>query len=63
AERFGQWLDNDARVYICGCLAMGHEVELALRDVLAQKHGWDAERAAEELSGLRRQGRLMKDLY
>jgi len=63
ADRIARWLDRGARIYVCGCLAMGRDVEEALRDVLAGRHGMDAEQAAEELSALRRQGRLLKDLY
>ena len=63
AERIGRWLDKEARIYICGSLAMGHAVEQALCDVLAQRRGWSAEQAAAGLSELRRQGRLLKDLY
>jgi len=63
AARIGQWLDNQARIYICGGLAMGREVEDALRDVLAERDGWSLEQANEGLAALRRQGRLLKDLY
>jgi sulfite reductase (NADPH) flavoprotein alpha-component len=62
-ERIVQWLDLQARVYLCGGLAMGREVELALRDVVAEQRGLDAEQAAEQVAELRRQGRLLKDLY
>ena len=61
--RMGKWLEQGARVYICGGLAMGHEVEIALRDVLAEQRGLSEEQAGEQLKELRRQGRLMKDLY
>ncbi len=57
------WLARGARVYICGGLDMGHEVEQALRDVLAEQQGLDAEQASEQVAELRRQGRLLKDLY
>lgn len=63
AVRIGQWLDNQARIYICGGLAMGREVEDALRDVLAERDGSNLEQANEALAALRRQGRLLKDLY
>lgn len=63
AERMEQWLARKARVYICGGLAMGHEVELALRDVIAGQRGLSPEQATEQVAELRRQGRLLKDLY
>jgi sulfite reductase (NADPH) flavoprotein alpha-component len=63
AERVEQWLTNKARVYICGGLAMGKEVEEALRDVLVERRGLDADQASEHLGQLRREGRLLKDLY
>jgi len=63
AARLEQWLARGARIYICGGLAMGHDVELALRDALAAQRGLDPEQASEELAELRRQGRLLKDLY
>ena len=62
-ERIVQWLDLQARVYLCGGIAMGREVELALRDVIAEQRGLDLEQAAEQVAELRRQGRLLKDLY
>jgi sulfite reductase (NADPH) flavoprotein alpha-component len=63
AERMEQWLAREACIYICGGLAMGHEVELALRDVIADQRGLGLEQAAEQVSRLRREGRLLKDLY
>ena len=62
-ELIEQWLSNKARVYICGGLAMGQEVETALREVLAAQRGLDASEAAEHVADLRREGRLLKDLY
>jgi sulfite reductase (NADPH) flavoprotein alpha-component len=58
-----QWLDDGASLYICGGLSMGHEVEDALRDVIAGQQGISTELANEKLADLRRQGRLLKDLY
>lgn len=62
-ERLNQWLQNDAQIYLCGGLAMGKEVELALQEVLAEQRGLDADEAKEQLAELRRQGRILKDLY
>ncbi len=63
AEGIAEWLARQARIYICGGLAMGQEVELALRDVLAQQRGLSLDEAAGQLAELRREGRLLKDLY
>jgi sulfite reductase (NADPH) flavoprotein alpha-component len=62
-ERLEQWLRNDARIYLCGGLAMGKDVEQAVQDVLAEQRGLDAAAAAEAFAELRRQGRILKDLY
>lgn len=62
-ERLDQWLRNDARIYLCGGLAMGKDVEHAVQEVLAEQRGLDAEAAAEAFAELRRQGRILKDLY
>jgi sulfite reductase (NADPH) flavoprotein alpha-component len=62
-ERLEQWLQNGAQIYLCGGLAMGKEVELAVQDVLAEQRGLDAASAAEAFADLRRNGRILKDLY
>jgi len=62
-ERLEQWLQDGAQIYLCGGLAMGKEVELAVQDVLAEQRGLNAEAAAQELAELRRHGRILKDLY
>jgi sulfite reductase (NADPH) flavoprotein alpha-component len=61
--RLDQWLGRGARIYICGGLDMGREVELALHDVLCEQRNVDAATAAELVAELRHQGRLLKDLY
>ena len=63
AEEISRWLDRDAHVYICGSLDMGQQVEQALKQVFEQQQGLDSALAAERLGDLRRQGRLLKDLY
>lgn len=62
-ERLNQWLQNGAQIYLCGALAMGKEVELAVQEVLAEQLDLDANAAREQLAELRRQGRILKDLY
>jgi sulfite reductase (NADPH) flavoprotein alpha-component len=61
--RIEEWLSRQARIYVCGCVAMGRAVEEALREVLVSHRGLDPEQAQEQLAELRRQGRLLKDLY
>lgn len=62
-ERLEQWLGDGAQIYLCGGLAMGREVELAVQDVLVEQRFLSAEAASQELAELRRQGRILKDLY
>jgi sulfite reductase (NADPH) flavoprotein alpha-component len=57
------WLDRGAHVYICGAQAMGSEVELALQASIGQQTGISAEAATGVVSNLRRERRLLKDLY
>jgi sulfite reductase (NADPH) flavoprotein alpha-component len=63
SERVEQWLQDGAHVYLCGGLAMGREVEAALTAVLQKHRDLDEEAASRELIELRKQGRLLKDLY
>jgi sulfite reductase (NADPH) flavoprotein alpha-component len=63
AAEFVKWLDRGAHLYICGAQAMGIEVELALQRSIGQQKGIDAEAAAGVVSNLRRERRLLKDLY
>jgi sulfite reductase (NADPH) flavoprotein alpha-component len=62
-EELVRWLDRGTSVYLCGGLAMGQAVEQALRDGLAGFRGIDTDAAASEIAALRRDGRLLKDLY
>ena len=50
-------------ILFCGALAMGQEVERALRQTIAQQRGLDDEAATRFVAGLRRERRLLKDLY
>ncbi len=67
AERLNDWMKRGAVVYVCGCLAMGHEVERAIAQALARARTGESEpgseQLAEVLSGLRRERKLLKDLY
>jgi sulfite reductase (NADPH) flavoprotein alpha-component len=63
AARLNEWLDRGARLYLCGGLAMGRAVEQSVQGALALARGQDDEAAAAAVTELRRQGRLLKDLY
>ena len=63
AAELMEWLDRDAHIYICGAQAMGSAVELALQQSIGRQRGIDADAAAVVVSNLRRQRRLLKDLY
>ena len=63
AVRVSEWLARGARLYVCGGLAMGRAVEQSVQQALALGRGLDDDAAAEALSELRRDGRLLKDLY
>jgi sulfite reductase (NADPH) flavoprotein alpha-component len=58
-----RWIRNGAYIYICGGLAMGHAVEQALIEAVAKARGLDLESAEEAVKQLRRDRRLLKDLY
>lgn len=58
-----RWVERGACIYICGALAMGHAVEQALIGAFAEARGVDRAAAEEVLKSLRRERRLMKDLY
>jgi len=63
ATAIDEWLKRGAHVYLCGGLEMGQEVELALKQGIAHSRGLEKETAAEIFAGLRREKRLLKDLY
>ena len=65
-ERAGElhaWLDGGAHLYVCGATAMGRDVHAALRAIVAQQRGLDAEAAEEWLRELQRAGRYARDVY
>ncbi len=63
AQQIDEWISRGAHIYICGSLAMGREVESALSDALSSSRGLDAAATAQVLAELRRERRLLKDLY
>ena len=62
-ERIEDWLQQGAQIYLCGGLAMGKAVEQSLHQVLAERRRLDPAQASAALTELRREGRLLKDLY
>lgn len=58
-----RWLERGASIYLCGGLAMGQSVEETLRDGLGSLRGLNDSAAAEVIANLRRERRLLKDLY
>ena len=64
AAELHAWLQEGARVYVCGDQAhMAKDVHAALRTVVARGKGLSDERAEAELSQLRAQGRYLLDVY
>jgi len=62
-KQLEEWLQRGAHIYVCGSLAMGHAVELAMQQILADQRGLEPDAARQTLRDLRREGRLLKDLY
>jgi sulfite reductase (NADPH) flavoprotein alpha-component len=58
-----RWLNDGAHIYVCGALAMGRDVDLALRDVLVAEAGLSADAAAARLQALAAEGRYARDVY
>ena len=59
-----RWIEEGASVYVCGdAKRMAGDVEAALARILAEHGGRDADAAAEALTGLRRAGRYLRDVY
>ncbi len=57
------WLEAGAHLYVCGATAMGRSVHAALRDIVIEHGGRDAEAADEYLSELQRSGCYARDVY
>lgn len=64
AAELHAWLQDGARVYVCGDQGqMARDVHAALRTVIAQGSGLSDERAEAELDSLKAQGRYLLDVY
>ncbi|MBI5617695.1 MAG: assimilatory sulfite reductase (NADPH) flavoprotein subunit [Gammaproteobacteria bacterium] len=58
------WLEDGARIYVCGdARRMAKDVHAALRDVVAEAGGRDAEAAEDYLQELKLAGRYRRDVY
>lgn len=57
------WLEGGAHFYVCGAIAMGKSVHAALRDIVIEHGGRDAEAADDYLNELQRAGRYARDMY
>jgi len=63
AEVF-EWIERGACIYVCGDASrMAGDVHTALRDVLAEHGGIDADAAEARLGQMRAAGRYAKDVY
>lgn len=58
-----RWLEQGARIYVCGAVAMERSVREALRGILASHGGLSDERALAYIEDLQVQGRYLKDVY
>lgn len=57
------WLQDGAHFYVCGSIAMGKDVHVALREVITAHNGGDVDTAGEYLSRLQTEGRYSRDVY
>jgi len=57
------WLADGAHIYVCGAIAMGKDVELALVDVISAHGARSTDQAIAFLADLRKCGRYQTDVY
>ncbi|MCB1880876.1 MAG: sulfite reductase [NADPH] flavoprotein alpha-component, partial [Gammaproteobacteria bacterium] len=62
-EELYRWLQEGARVYVCGGMAMEAGVRDALALVAQSQGALDQEAAAEYVDNLRAEGRYLRDVY
>lgn len=62
-EEFQNWLNRGAHIYLCGGLAMGREVEQAIRKVMMNAGSLSETEAKTALEQLKEEGRWHTDLY
>ena len=64
AAELWRWLQDGARVYVCGdATRMAKDVDAALRQVAARQGGLDEAQAKDWIVALARQGRYLRDVY
>jgi sulfite reductase (NADPH) flavoprotein alpha-component len=57
------WIAAGAHIYVCGAIAMGKDVECALREVVAAHGARSLEEASAFLAELKKAGRYQADVY
>jgi sulfite reductase (NADPH) flavoprotein alpha-component len=58
------WLERGAHLYVCGdANRMAGDVHQALLEVIEERGGMSAERAAEYVNGLKTARRYQRDVY
>ena len=62
AELF-RWLQQGARIYVCGCVAMEKGVSEALHGIIAQHGNMSAESATQYIEDLHAGKRYLRDVY
>lgn len=62
AELF-RWLQQGARIYVCGCVAMEKGVSEALHGIIAQHGSMSAESATQYIEDLHAGKRYLRDVY
>ncbi|MBT9394487.1 assimilatory sulfite reductase (NADPH) flavoprotein subunit [Hymenobacter sp. NST-14] len=64
SRRVYEQLENGAYFYVCGDKSrMAHDVQQALRQIIQQESGHDADYAAEYLRQLKKSRRFLEDVY
>jgi sulfite reductase (NADPH) flavoprotein alpha-component len=58
-----QWLQQGARLYVCGGMAMEQAVQQAINEIAVRYGAADAHKAETFIENLRAQGRYLRDVY
>ena len=58
-----RWLQDGARIYVCGCVAMEKGVSEALHGIIAKHGGMSAESATQYVEDLHAGKRYLRDVY
>ncbi|MGI9488416.1 MAG: diflavin oxidoreductase [Geminicoccaceae bacterium] len=58
------WLEEGASLYVCGDeKAMAKDVDATFHRIIADQRGWSDDKAAEHVSGLKKERRYLRDVY